>query len=549
MADKDPLSIEDTSAFSRPVWATDNDIIVGQDELGNPVYQGSGGRTYLVKPNPEAGGTRPEGGYVRSAMGAIGDIPPVAEWDFEAMGPAMAKGAAAVRDAIWGSVSTPLRVLRGEEPATMGGALEVAGTAATGGLGASVPEGALRIFGGRRATSPGTARSGALAPESVGADSLYRFEIDDSQSIFMPAYVDRVKNRNQISRKTTTVGDVLVHDELFYQYPEIKDVKIILDESLEGTPTAGYFDSSSNTIAFAPSRLQDPEDMKSTLIHELQHSVQETEGFATGDNLYSRSTSATADRIRRQREEQEKQRQAALDSPAVQEYIEPETRKLAAFYAEVLDESGIPFTESISSFDNRSKISPSRPEWGAAFELDNLLKSLETPISRDPYTGKFEGEVLGPYGIRSSQEYSPTLQINKLAREQLKAYELAEKLGKEDLFFEVTSYDEGLFKSKESSLLRDPVFLLRDKIEKELSLPRKRTMRSTPQVEAYRSKKGEVEARNVAFRRDFSLEERFKTDPESTEDIPRAFQWQDEDLANYSKGGLVTRTKQALGEI
>jgi hypothetical protein len=136
------ISLEDTSEFSRPVWARPSDIPVGQDELGNTVFQGQGGRTYITRPNPLYGQQRPEGGYVRSALGAI---PPVEDWDIGKLGEAAARGAKAIGSILWDVVDTPRQVAAGERVPTIGDAVDVAGFSATGGMaGFGVPEGALR---------------------------------------------------------------------------------------------------------------------------------------------------------------------------------------------------------------------------------------------------------------------------------------------------------------------------------------------------------------------------------------------------------------------
>jgi hypothetical protein len=134
------LSLEDTSEFSRPTWATPNDVPVGQDELGNTVFQGLGGRTYIAKPNPLYGQER--GSYIRSGLEAI---PPMEDWSMSGLGEAAAKGAKAIGEILWDVVDTPRAALAGERVPTIGDAVDVAGFSATGGMaGFGVPEGALR---------------------------------------------------------------------------------------------------------------------------------------------------------------------------------------------------------------------------------------------------------------------------------------------------------------------------------------------------------------------------------------------------------------------
>ena len=93
-------------------------------------------------------------------------------------------------------------------------------------------------------------------------DGAWKFEIDDS-----PA---KIKNQN-----ADKLGDLLEHKELFKAYPELKDIKIkkIIDEKVG---KLGYYDPNEKEIA-----LRDLSD-KSTLMHEVQHAIQDVEGFAKG---------------------------------------------------------------------------------------------------------------------------------------------------------------------------------------------------------------------------------------------------------------------------
>lgn len=93
-------------------------------------------------------------------------------------------------------------------------------------------------------------------------DGAWKFEIDDS-----PA---KIKNQN-----ADKLGDLLEHKELFKAYPELKDIKIkkIIDEKGENL---GYYDPNKKEIAI--NNIGD----KSTLMHEIQHAIQDIEGFAKG---------------------------------------------------------------------------------------------------------------------------------------------------------------------------------------------------------------------------------------------------------------------------
>ena len=93
-------------------------------------------------------------------------------------------------------------------------------------------------------------------------DGAWKFEIDDS-----PA---KIKNQN-----ADKLGDLLEHKELFKAYPELKDIKI-KKISNEGGEKLGYYDPNKKEIAI--NNIGD----KSTLMHEVQHAIQDIEGFAKG---------------------------------------------------------------------------------------------------------------------------------------------------------------------------------------------------------------------------------------------------------------------------
>nr|DAX80392.1 MAG TPA: Large polyvalent protein associated domain 23 [Caudoviricetes sp.] len=96
-------------------------------------------------------------------------------------------------------------------------------------------------------------------------DGAWKFEIDDT-----PA---KIKNQN-----ADKLGDLLEHKELFKAYPELKDINIKKRNEKE-VGKLGYYDPNEKEIV-----LRDLSD-KSTLMHEVQHAIQEIEDFARGGNM------------------------------------------------------------------------------------------------------------------------------------------------------------------------------------------------------------------------------------------------------------------------
>ena len=95
-------------------------------------------------------------------------------------------------------------------------------------------------------------------------DGAWKFEIGDSKARLNPNF----KSGGRLS-------ELLEHEELFKAYPELKDIKI-KKISDEGGEKLGYYDPNKKEIAI--NNIGD----KSTLMHEVQHAIQDIEGFARG---------------------------------------------------------------------------------------------------------------------------------------------------------------------------------------------------------------------------------------------------------------------------
>jgi hypothetical protein len=85
------------------------------------------------------------------------------------------------------------------------------------------------------------------------------------------------------------LADVLDHPALFNAYPELADV-LVVPSAKEGT--RGSFDIGKNTIEVDWQSY--PSEMLSTLLHEIQHWIQNKEGFARGANTQEFTDSQTA---------------------------------------------------------------------------------------------------------------------------------------------------------------------------------------------------------------------------------------------------------------
>ena len=110
------------------------------------------------------------------------------------------------------------------------------------------------------------------------ADGKPRFEIDDSAAKL------RIMPRANQMLKAQTVDDFMAHPELLSAHPDLAKTDIRLSRSESGSK--GAYLPEQNTIELAGLSDTAPysmaNDVKSTTLHELQHAIQQREGFARG---------------------------------------------------------------------------------------------------------------------------------------------------------------------------------------------------------------------------------------------------------------------------
>lgn len=180
----------------------------------------------------------------------------------------------------------------------IGEAFGTAGTVAAG-TGAAAGRSILdydpattRIFAGKRAAArSGEDRRAAIAEAERlfeqgmknrdvydrtgvfrGADGKLRFEIDDKAS----SVLDVVHGGTSMR-----LEDYLTHPELYDLYPSMRGMPVDFKPRQDMLGVRGSFSPSSQRITLA---MDDPEQMRSTLLHEAQHAVQDREGFSGGSS-------------------------------------------------------------------------------------------------------------------------------------------------------------------------------------------------------------------------------------------------------------------------
>jgi len=146
---------------------------------------------------------------------------------------------------------------------------------------------------------------------SVGKDGLIRFEIDDSKSKIKNTRFTELADDHDyltsmdeleyakkeyskdfgdyVEKDWTTLEDVLDHPDLFDQYPDLKEIAIVTNKTYFEDPdnegVLGVFYPEEGIININPELSDD--QLKSTLLHEVQHAVQKEENFQGGANSES----------------------------------------------------------------------------------------------------------------------------------------------------------------------------------------------------------------------------------------------------------------------
>lgn len=91
--------------------------------------------------------------------------------------------------------------------------------------------------------------------------------------------------------KPVALGKLLYHPELYENYPELRSMEVVIDPAMKGTKTYGSFQETVG-VKLNPSIVDMGSVLLSTLLHEVQHSIQAIEGFVNGaspDSLVSNS--------------------------------------------------------------------------------------------------------------------------------------------------------------------------------------------------------------------------------------------------------------------
>lgn len=259
-----------------------------------------------------------------------------------------------------------------------------------------------------------------------------------------------------------TLGDVLDGkgmDALFKAYPELKAVRFRFETM--PADTKGAYNADTNIISINRSLQFQPDNVRSTIVHEVQHAIQYIEGFAQGGD---------SKHIRKVLERMINENQEASDyaKDKLKEWV---TLTMAA------DRLSDLYKQYINSDNEWLKNKAIESYWDAMNELDNNEQST---LTNDYPDGTAREIAESGYHVDEAEK-----ELRRLAKET----------------------KESIPEGNNSAL--DLVSKLTDALE------------NNDDYNLYRKLGGEVEARNVQSRMGMSPEERRKTLAEETEDVAR----------------------------
>ena len=278
------------------------------------------------------------------------------------------------------------------------------------------------------------------------------------------------------------LSDILKHDELFKAYPKLRNLKVAIFDL--GGEYNGWYDG--NIIAIDKSLRISKERLKSTLLHEIQHAIQNQEGFARGTIPQN-----AKENIRKELSQFEDY----AGSPLRQYTVAEINLSVIDYYKDRFR-----FRNNPKEFTNTSMYLATKP-----FVMPKDKKDYDEKLSELISQWEKDGlEEIKQYyfGISAWIDDSIENAIYEYESMSLKELEEAE-IAESDVANANRTQAE---KMEKAEGILDKIDMLTD-------------------FETYRRYAGEVESRNVQSRMNMSMEERLNSLASETEDVAREDQY------------------------
>jgi len=208
-------------------------------------------------------------------------------------------------------------------------------------------------------------------------DQKPRFEIDDSGAKIKP----QENWFNKAYNEGANLHEVIDHKELYKQYPDLQGITVKISNQGGG----GSYDPSMETINISQSALKD----KSTLLHEIQHAIQEVEGFAKGGSPDTMAQNNTV--LKQAYESQFRELESKLSKAKTpEESIEIETK------LEELDNKIASLTDDgINAYKRLS----------GELESRAVQRRMDMPIDQRLKTDPYSAEAIATTGTTNPKDY------------------------------------------------------------------------------------------------------------------------------------------------
>lgn len=298
-----------------------------------------------------------------------------------------------------------------------------------------------------------------------GADGKLRYEIRDDASTI----------NTDVSKPAVFLDDFLDHPELFETYPSLGGVRVRFEDD-----TSGYLGSylpNADEIRLKTGRT--PEETRSTLLHEIQHAVQNREGFSGGSNL-SMSLDQAADFANKVLTSTEA-KALAYNSQSFNQLYD----QLGPLYT-------LQYHNQLDNIVNKARDGRAKPsdivrlqDW---YKYGRMIVDAQGPMPKK----------IGPE--RDSWIARAATTIKQLNIQNMGAWEKSsyqQNLGKFDSPKDLTNAIRRLERKVEKH--REGAFKYRELVQ------RSNAAKSMDAMQAYLAEAGEVEARNVQARLDPSV--------------------------------------------
>ena len=297
-----------------------------------------------------------------------------------------------------------------------------------------------------------------------GADGKWRYEIPDAK---IKDTID-VGGGNIVKRyeegmlwNDGKLEDAVDAPKLFEAYPQLKNIKIHTDAVMNYMPSNGYYNPQTNTITIHAADLK---YLNSILNHEIQHAIQNIEGFAQGG--YSKTVRSRIQKI-------------IDDEKDASEYAKSNLKQYAALH---MLASRLKASKQFAKSDQQFFKDKAREYyWDAMNELDNNERS--TLINEYPDDKNAQEIAESGYHVDEAIK-----ELKRIADE----YKDEIPKGNMDAFEKVNKLTSALGNKSDDEL--------------------------------YQALAGEVEARNVQKRMGMTPEERRNSLASETEDVNRGDQ-------------------------